>query len=52
MADIFAQHEFGAAYMSAARQQIEEMEKIFASDAENFNPSAAPAGGRDAANSR
>jgi monovalent cation:proton antiporter-2 (CPA2) family protein len=44
MAEVFEQHEFGAAYISAARQQIEEMEKIFAADAGHFglpaNPSA------------
>jgi monovalent cation:proton antiporter-2 (CPA2) family protein len=36
MAEVFQQHEFGAAYISAARQQIEEMEKIFAADAGHY----------------
>jgi hypothetical protein len=36
MAEIYRQHEFGDAYISAAREQIEEMEKIFAADADHF----------------
>jgi hypothetical protein len=36
LAQVFEQHELGDAYVSAARQQVEEMEKIFASDADHF----------------
>lgn len=37
MADIFHEHQFGAAYISAARQQMEEMERMFAADAGHLN---------------
>jgi voltage-gated potassium channel Kch len=47
MADIYRQHEFGDAYVSAAREQIEEMEKIFAADADHFglHAGASPSAG-------
>ena len=39
MAEVFHQHELDETYVSAARQQMEEMEKIFAADAGHFgNP--------------
>ena len=43
MAEIYRQHEFGDAYVSAAREQIEEMEKIFAADADHFGLHPGPA---------
>jgi voltage-gated potassium channel Kch len=49
MAEVFEQHEFGAAYISAARQQIEEMEKIFAADAGHFGLPSQPAGDKEKA---
>jgi voltage-gated potassium channel Kch len=42
LAEIFEQHQLGDAYVSAARQQVEEMEKIFAADAEHFGSRKAP----------
>lgn len=40
MAEVWHQHKLGAAYVNAARDQIEEMEKLFAADAREMKAEA------------
>lgn len=44
MADVWYEHKLGAAYVNAARDQIEEMEKLFAADMKGLSK---PDGGWD-----